>query len=633
MSEALDILKRIDVTTGLDINYKVTTEWYDGSPITDEKLDGVIYRKKDGVYYKKQINRLGNNIDIRDFGIVNDPIVDQSIRLDILCRYCDENDIYDIDFLNYSIMSSKTIHTITERSSKITGLFFRKLHNIKNLKVCHDKNDTLEQGACNIVYAPLENQRGEFILDNVTFDSYVSNYNIVSGEGDGHFFGFAAIGSYLPDSVLNRYTLYDIEFKFNNVKFDSPAISYNINVADIFSKKVTVTNCVGEYWGLYIHACAYDAYYENFSGVFRDDLHTGSGRVLVLNLIQEEPEILNHTILQNSLNLKNVSCYRKTDGIVWSIYKRHEIGMQEMKVVNIDYCIGVFEWESPSSWSKIDDLNVSNCNEKFQITFINAQMKNIRVLNTEYKFNLLANNKNLDLFRIENCNISSPICTDSSTNINTLEIINSKSKSGGVFDINDYGIIRSENSLIEYLHIDGLEWVGLRLFEAKILKVDLFNCIVSRDNINNFLFFRNSDNQDITLNCVNFISRAKQDNFSEFLLASSQVNITTMSVNGCIFGTVLFQSQRLKFIKYKNSFPTLVRVEGDLNWVSGFENIGFTYLESSSSKKYEWNGSAFKEINGLASSQPDSTATDVATIVIDFNSLLQKLKSAGLMAN
>lgn len=41
-------------------------------------------------------------------------------------------------------------------------------------------------------------------------------------------------------------------------------------------------------------------------------------------------------------------------------------------------------------------------------------------------------------------------------------------------------------------------------------------------------------------------------------------------------------------------------------------------------------GAKIKNFPGIAN-QTDSTATDVATIVADFNSLLAKLKEAGLM--
>ena len=46
-----DILKRVDKTTGENVNYRETTKWHDGSSMDDSKVDGVVYIKKNGKYY------------------------------------------------------------------------------------------------------------------------------------------------------------------------------------------------------------------------------------------------------------------------------------------------------------------------------------------------------------------------------------------------------------------------------------------------------------------------------------------------------------------------------------------------------------------------------------------------------
>lgn len=56
MSTANDILNKIGKETGVDVNYKETTTWYDGTIMTDTKVDNVIYRKKGSKYYKKTID-------------------------------------------------------------------------------------------------------------------------------------------------------------------------------------------------------------------------------------------------------------------------------------------------------------------------------------------------------------------------------------------------------------------------------------------------------------------------------------------------------------------------------------------------------------------------------------------------
>lgn len=55
MSTANDIIKRIDITSGADVNYREATTWYDGTTLTDAKCDGVIYKKKGSKYYRKTL--------------------------------------------------------------------------------------------------------------------------------------------------------------------------------------------------------------------------------------------------------------------------------------------------------------------------------------------------------------------------------------------------------------------------------------------------------------------------------------------------------------------------------------------------------------------------------------------------
>ena len=49
-----DIIKRVDINTGENVNYRETTTWHDSSQMDDSKVDGVIYIKKGSKYYKRQ---------------------------------------------------------------------------------------------------------------------------------------------------------------------------------------------------------------------------------------------------------------------------------------------------------------------------------------------------------------------------------------------------------------------------------------------------------------------------------------------------------------------------------------------------------------------------------------------------
>ncbi|MFT4092785.1 MAG: head fiber protein [Niabella sp.] len=58
--------------------------------------------------------------------------------------------------------------------------------------------------------------------------------------------------------------------------------------------------------------------------------------------------------------------------------------------------------------------------------------------------------------------------------------------------------------------------------------------------------------------------------------------------------------------------------------------VGALYYDTTIGKHVFWNGSGW--VDYRAATQTDSTATDVATLQADFNALLTKLKSGGLMA-
>ncbi|CEN40540.1 hypothetical protein CCYN74_430018 [Capnocytophaga cynodegmi] len=54
MKIANNILKRIDFNDGIDINYKEIVNYFDGTPMSDDKCDGLVYRKsQDGKYFKR----------------------------------------------------------------------------------------------------------------------------------------------------------------------------------------------------------------------------------------------------------------------------------------------------------------------------------------------------------------------------------------------------------------------------------------------------------------------------------------------------------------------------------------------------------------------------------------------------
>ena len=72
---ATDIIKRVDINTGENVNYREVTTWHDGTPMTDIKSDGVIYIKKNNKYYKRQFE---GAVNVKWFGAKGDGVSDDT---------------------------------------------------------------------------------------------------------------------------------------------------------------------------------------------------------------------------------------------------------------------------------------------------------------------------------------------------------------------------------------------------------------------------------------------------------------------------------------------------------------------------------------------------------------------------
>lgn len=61
--------------TGTGFKYRRTESWYDGTAMTDEKTDGVVYKKTAGVYYEMVFE---NEVNVMLFGAKGDGVTDDS---------------------------------------------------------------------------------------------------------------------------------------------------------------------------------------------------------------------------------------------------------------------------------------------------------------------------------------------------------------------------------------------------------------------------------------------------------------------------------------------------------------------------------------------------------------------------
>lgn len=314
-----------------------------------------------------------DSFDIRKFGIRNNATLDQTAEIQRMVNYADSR-IYEIDFLNFNLMSPKTTVNYKTGTNIGRGMAFSYVHKLKNLFIANDKTKTLQHGDCCIFFLPKVDGRGTFELDNVTFDPFVANYNITAGDGDGYMHGF--IAAWHKDFAIgwpaNQQFMTGYSIVYNNINFVSPAVSYNLAV-NFWCREITATNITGEYWGLYIWHWCDKLYAENVHGVFRDDLHTAANpkRVLVTNLFQEEQEVgdSNFAYTQTRQEFKNISCIKKTDGSYYCAIVRQGMGKPTLKEFVADTVKGQIRCYMGQPTTQSTDYHIlsatiKNCNER-----------------------------------------------------------------------------------------------------------------------------------------------------------------------------------------------------------------------------------------------------------------------------
>ena len=289
-----------------------------------------------------------DSFDIRKFGVVSSPTLDQTIELSRMVAYADTR-VYEIDFLNFSIITPKTwawaatrgvlantTTPINVNPSQVMGLNFNYCHKLKNLKITHDKTTRLNTSQSLINFLPLKNPSSEqwFELENVTFDPWVDNYQprtenyLGAYDGMRHgLFCHPAVGSDIPQW---SETATNISFRFKNVHFTSPAYSYNLTTSAIHARNIIADNLTGQYMGLYLNYMANNLICDTIKGVHRYDL-IEAGRAMVHNLIHYEAELANRVGVFDLVDLNNISAIDSVTGLPASVFVYHNIGTTTIK--------------------------------------------------------------------------------------------------------------------------------------------------------------------------------------------------------------------------------------------------------------------------------------------------------------
>ena len=290
-----------------------------------------------------------DSFDIRKFGIRNSATLDQTTEIKRMVGYADTR-VYEIDFLNFSLMTPKTWTVMAYKS--VMGLTFLQAHKIKNLFIAHDKTKRLETGHNLINFLPIKNPDFEiyFALENVTFDPWHSNYQPLTenylGWYDGMRHGLFCHPHKDSDIPQWGHTPSNYSFSFKNVRFSSPAYSYNLTTSAVFSKNTYVENVDGEFLGLYLNFHTKNLHVENMHGLQRGD-YLEAGRLMVRNLLHYEAELgAVGDVVFDSVYVENASCYSIpssgsiADKEIWSVFKWSNIGsgniINKATFINVD---------------------------------------------------------------------------------------------------------------------------------------------------------------------------------------------------------------------------------------------------------------------------------------------------------
>lgn len=291
-----------------------------------------------------------DTFDIRKFGIISSTTLDQTTNLLRMRNYADTR-VYEIDFLDFDLMSPKCINFTTTRGTVMRGLYFQHIHRLKNLRIHHDKTETLVQGSTPLQFTPKIKGNGTetFELQNIHFDLYNPNYYIFSGEGDGRLHGFQ-VGWHIDYPVPwpeKSQTPSGYNLKVDGVYADTAALTSTI-ACSFWLNRYELSNAFGDYIGYYSTFAALNFVAKNVKGVYRDDLHD-SARWLVTTLLHSEPEVGGAAYHVNKHNFEDIEVYKKTTGLYHVAIKYQQMGTPTLDHLVAKDVIGSIQWGKTAS--------------------------------------------------------------------------------------------------------------------------------------------------------------------------------------------------------------------------------------------------------------------------------------------
>lgn len=376
-----------------------------------------------------------DTFDIRKFGIISSPTLDQTTNLLRMRNYADTR-VYEINFLDFDLMSPKCVNYTSARGSILKGLYFHYPHKWKNAKFYHDKTEQLYQGACPLQFTPKVKGSGELIeLENVRFDIYIADHKLVSGEGDGRLHGFYA--GWHPDYPVtwpaSARESSGYNFKADRIYAETPAVTSTFGLG-LWFNNIDFSRMYGDYIAYYSTFMANNITATDCQAVYRDDLHA-AGRLLVTNQFQLEPEVdltMNEFTFAYTLGkhiFNNLKCSIKSTGAPHMSVKYEKKGVptiEKLVLKNIDGGFGfsatasngftVLDMEVdnvadsgvipqktnklrirnspitrllfPNSANKLSDIVLEKCNIQFAMFYTDTDIDSIKFIDCEYNASL-----------------------------------------------------------------------------------------------------------------------------------------------------------------------------------------------------------------------------------------------------
>ena len=130
-----DVLKRVDINTGEDVNYREVTTWHDGSPMEDTKADGVIYIKKNNKYYKRQFEGV---VNVKWFGAKGDGVTDDYSSIINAVDFLKRKNGGNLFFPEGKYKVGQTLNLTNIKGIKISGVNRQYIYDVglKNTATC-----------------------------------------------------------------------------------------------------------------------------------------------------------------------------------------------------------------------------------------------------------------------------------------------------------------------------------------------------------------------------------------------------------------------------------------------------------------------------------------------------------------